>query len=51
LTPDAGAAFSDRVVYGLWLEQAGALGEARQVWQALAEQRPDDDALVARARR
>jgi hypothetical protein len=51
LTPDTGAAFSDRLVYGLWLEQAGALGEARQVWQALAEQRPDDDALVARARR
>jgi hypothetical protein len=51
LTPDASAAFSDRLVYGLWLEQVGALGEARQVWQALAEQRPDDDALVARARR
>ena len=49
--PADGAAFSDRLVYALWLEQVGATGEARQMWQALAEQRPDDDALMARARR
>lgn len=49
--PAAGAAFADRLVYGLWLEQVGALGEARQVWQALAEERPDDPALAARAKR
>jgi hypothetical protein len=51
LSPDAGAAFSDRLVYGLWLEQVGALGEARQLWQQLAEERPYDEALLARARR
>ena len=49
--PADDAPFSDRLVYALWLEQAGATGEARQAWQALAEQRPDDDALAARARR
>jgi len=49
--PAESAAFSDRLVYALWLEQVGAVGEARQMWQALAEQRPDDDALTARARR
>jgi hypothetical protein len=49
--PTDGAAFSDRLVYALWLEQVGAVGEARQMWQSLAEQRPDDDALTARARR
>ena len=49
--PTDGAAFSDRLVYALWLEQVGAVGEARQMWQALADQRPDDDALTARARR
>jgi hypothetical protein len=51
LTPEASAAFADRLVYGLWLEQVGALGEARQLWRQLAELRPDDDALAARARR
>jgi hypothetical protein len=49
--PPGTAAFSDRVVYGLWLEQIGATGEARQLWQRLLEERPDDDALSARARR
>lgn len=49
--PTDGAAFSDRLVYALWLEQVGATGEARQMWQSLADQRPDDDALTARARR
>lgn len=49
--PAADAPFSDRLVYALWLDQAGATGEARQAWQALAAQRPDDDALAARARR
>lgn len=49
--PADDAPFSDRLVFALWLEQAGATGEARQAWQALAEQRPDDDALAARARR
>lgn len=51
LSPDSGAPFADRLVYGLWLEQVGALGEARQLWQSLVEERPDDEALAARARR
>jgi hypothetical protein len=51
LSPDNNATFSDRLIYGLWLEQMGALGEARQLWQQLADQRPDDDALIARARK
>jgi hypothetical protein len=50
-TPGPDAAFADRVVYALWLEQIGAQGEARERWQALSEQRPGDEALLARALR
>ncbi|MDM0113904.1 hypothetical protein QTI66_17235 [Variovorax sp. J22R133] len=49
--PDASSSFADRLVYALWLEEIGALGEARDLWQALYEQRPDEQALLVRARR
>ena len=49
--PPDGATFSARMVYALWLEQANATGEARQLWEALARERPDEAALSARARR
>ena len=51
MKPDASAPFSDRLVYGLWLEQAGATGEARQLWEQLARERPDEPVVMARSRR
>jgi len=51
LKPVDTASFAERVVYALWLEQAGAVGEARQFWEALARERPDEAAMLARSRR
>ena len=49
--PVAGATFADQLLYALWLDDIGAQGEARQLWQALAQQRPGEQALLMRARR
>lgn len=51
LRPQESAPFSDYVKFALWLEQVGAFGEAAQSWKRLSDQRPDDDALYARAHR
>ena len=51
LEPDDSSTFADRLVYALWLEQVGAIGEARDMWRSLADQRPGDDALIQRAHR
>jgi hypothetical protein len=51
LKPLDTAPFAERVVYALWLEQAGAVGEARQFWETLAKERPDEAAMLARSRR
>ncbi len=48
--PALGASISERTVYGLWLEHVGAMIEARVVWRELAAERPEEAALVARAR-
>lgn len=40
--PQVGAAFSERVLYAVFLEENGFKYEARRVWQALAQERPDD---------
>jgi len=49
--PVAGASFADQLLYALWLDDIGAQGEARLLWEALAQQRPGEQALLARARR
>ena len=49
--PSATASFADRVIQGLWLEQIGAIGEARQQWETLAAERPGEAAVLARSRR
>ena len=51
LKPPETASFAQRVVYAIWLEQVGAVGEARQFWATLAKERPDEAAMLARSRR
>jgi hypothetical protein len=41
LRPAAGAPFSDRVAYAVWLEQLALRDEARNYWKALATERSD----------
>ena len=43
--PAAGAAFGDRVLYALLLDDAGLREAARAVWDELARERPDDPRL------
>lgn len=45
------ASIADRIEFALWLESVGVSSEATQVWQRLALARPDDEVIVARARR
>lgn len=45
-SPQAGASFSDRVLYAVFLEEKGFKYDARRIWRELAKERPDD--LVAR---
>jgi hypothetical protein len=45
LRPAANAAFSDRVAYAAWLEQAELKDEARSYWRKLAAERPGDGRL------
>ncbi|MET0012785.1 MAG: hypothetical protein ABW088_03930 [Sedimenticola sp.] len=47
--PAKNAQFSDWVIYAVALERAGLSRDAREVWQWLAGQRPDDKALAERA--
>lgn len=39
--PQAGASFSDRVLYAVFLEGAGFKYDARRIWKELARERPD----------
>ncbi len=41
IKPDRDAPFSQRVLYAAQLQEAGAVDEARLLWQALAKERPD----------
>ena len=50
LKPASSAAFSDRVAYAGWLEQAELRDEARKIWRALAAERPADERLQSLAR-
>jgi len=45
LAPGAGADFAERVVYAKALDHLGVKDDARQLWQSLAEERPDSQAL------
>ncbi|MES9956635.1 MAG: hypothetical protein ABW086_06255 [Sedimenticola sp.] len=47
--PAKNAPFSDWVIYAVALERAGLPQDAREVWQWLAGQRPDEKALAERA--
>lgn len=40
--PRAGASFSDRVLYAVFLEGNGYKYDARRIWKELAKERPDD---------
>ena len=48
--PAAGAEFSDRVMFALLLQEAGATQEAREAWAALSRERADLPELAAFAR-
>lgn len=50
LKPAAGASFAERVLYAAQLGEAGAREQARELWQALATERPDDEGLRRAAR-
>lgn len=43
--PKASASFSERLLYATMLENAGAQQAATIIWQALANERPDDETL------
>lgn len=43
--PKDGASFSERLLYAARLESEGLREDAKQLWQALARERPDDEAL------
>ena len=45
-SPQAGASFSERVLYAIFLEDKGFKYDARRLWGKLAKEHPDD--LVAR---
>ncbi|MEL0027288.1 MAG: hypothetical protein VW625_01275 [Perlucidibaca sp.] len=45
LAPGSGASFAERVVYAKALDHLGVRDDARMLWQALAEERPDSQAL------
>jgi hypothetical protein len=48
--PRAHATFSDRVLFALTLGGLGASQDAREVWQALAKERPDLPELASLAK-
>jgi len=49
LRPSSSAPVSDRVAYAAWLEQVELRDEARNYWQALSKERPEDEKLKALA--
>jgi hypothetical protein len=49
LKPPAGAPFGRRVLYAAQLREAGANAAARELWQALAQERPGDEVLKSLA--
>ena len=49
LKPAADAPFGRRVLYAAQLREAGAMAEARELWQALARERPNDEVLKSLA--
>ncbi len=49
LKPEPDAPFNRKVLYAAQLREAGAVDEARRLWQALASERPDDRVLAAMA--
>jgi hypothetical protein len=46
LKPDTTATFSRRVLYAAQLREAGALEDAKLLWQALSREQPDDPVLA-----
>jgi hypothetical protein len=49
LKPDATATFSRKVLYAAQLREAGAVEDAKLLWQALSREQPDDPVLAALA--
>lgn len=49
--PQAGASFSDRVLYAVLLEEKGFRYDARRIWGELARERPDDAVAKERSTR
>lgn len=49
--PQAGASFSDRVLYAVFLEEKGFRYDARRIWRELARERPDDAVAKERSTR
>ncbi|OGS91947.1 MAG: hypothetical protein A2Z95_03475 [Gallionellales bacterium GWA2_60_18] len=47
--PQAGASFSERVLYAIFLEENGFKYDARRIWQELARERPDDAVVKERS--
>ena len=45
LRPPAGAAFSERVAYAVWLDTVGLADAAREAWLALSRERPGEESL------
>lgn len=50
-SPQAGASFSDRLLYAVFLEEQGFRYDARRVWQELSKERPDDPVVLERSQR
>lgn len=50
-SPQAGASFSDRLLYAVFLEEQGFGYDARRVWQELSRERPDDPVVLERSQR
>ena len=48
--PPPRAPIEERVAFALWLEDIGAMTEARTVWRELAAERPEQEALASRTR-
>ena len=48
--PPPRAPIEERVAFALWLEDIGAMTEAKAVWRELAAERPKQEALASRAR-
>lgn len=47
--PDDNAAFSERLLFAIWLQDQGLREEAQPYWEALSKERPDSRSLQALA--